>query len=83
MKTGVIKAITLIAAISLICFIAMGMVLVIIQLFSVLTLNGALAASLGTLKSLAIAISVVLGVLSLILSYINRRSNMKIKENEQ
>lgn len=77
MKGTLTKMPAVLAAITLTCFIILGMALVLIQLFAVLTLNGALAASLGSLKSLAIIISVILGLLSMILSYINKRPGEK------
>ena len=77
MKAYIIKIISLMAATVLTCFIVLGMILVLVQLFSIFTLNGKLAASLNSLKSFAIMISVILGLLSLVLSYINKRSGGK------
>ena len=76
MKGTLTKMLAVLAAITLTCFIILGMALVLIQLFAVLTLNGTLAASLGSLKSLAIIISVILGLLSMILGYIDKRPSV-------
>jgi hypothetical protein len=73
------KVLTIISVISVVCFIVLGMVFLLIQAFAVLTLNGALATSLGTLKNWAVQVSVISGVLCMALYYINQRGK-KIKE---
>lgn len=69
MKSCIKKALQLAAVLSLAVFFILGILIVLVQAFGILTLNGALMSSTGTLKYASITASAVLGVCCFILSY--------------
>ena len=66
------KILQLVATLSLAVFILLGILIVLIQAFSIITLNGALAASIGTIENVSITAAGILGVSSFLLSYMNK-----------
>ena len=67
-----VKVLKVISVFSLAAFILLGVLAVLIQAVGIVTLNGALAASVGTVKNLSIAFAGAVGVGSFILSYFKK-----------
>lgn len=71
------KILQLVATLSLAVFILLGILIVLIKAFGIITLNGALAASIGTIKNMSITSAGILGVSSFLLSYMKKERSEK------
>lgn len=69
MMNAIVKILKIASVFSLAAFILLGILAVLIQMFGIITLNGALAASVETVKNLSILFSGAVGVGSFVLSY--------------
>lgn len=66
------KILQTIATFSLAVFILFGILIVLIQAFGIITLNGTLTASIGAIENVSITSAGILGVSSFLLSYLEK-----------
>ena len=79
MKENLRKIILPIFTVSLILFMVLGAIIVLVQLFSIITLNGALSESIyGGLKLWAIRFSAVAGFAGFAMSYLKKEKPSEI-----